>query len=209
MKCDNCDENAFTILDLNCDKCGKRLCKNCSNSLKCSVCHIPYCECYGVYCPNSIPDEYDRSIHRSISWVSFYIHDRRQDDYWKKSYTTEYLEKEYQKNLDKIVSIWKAWGDDNNVFYNKLEYNIYFPRFHSSHELVSQQVVKIGKLTLELARFLVDKINIFKGDNEEKHRDADRLLEWYAESMKWYTIDQAIEIGNIILKVDKCGFWYA
>lgn len=210
MKCNKCGENAYTMLDLACDKCGIRLCKNCAQHLKCYVCRIPYCECYGTYCPND-------NIHDTLECTLFYIDDRRHDEYWQKHYSNDHLEEEYQTSLKKCVDRWHAFDDDVE-FYSSLEY--YYGRcvFTSTDENVKNRVKKAGKLSLELAQFIADKLQghitrEYEGlstvGNEELHQETDQLWQWYIESMKFYTIEEAKEIVPIILSIERGDFWYA
>ena len=34
MKCDNCNNFAYTMFDMACDKCGTRICKECASSVQ-------------------------------------------------------------------------------------------------------------------------------------------------------------------------------
>lgn len=171
MKCDNksCDNDAYTILDLSCDKCKKRLCKECSQNYKCNYCRIPYCSCYGIFCPHQY-------FHYTISI------------------------------LQNII----LYSDDEN-FIRQFDWLLPIRTFKCTDSKTDKQVVYSGKLTKDIANFIVDQFGKLKqdGDNEELHIDADNLWKWYIQSMNVYTIEEAREIAKNILEIDRDNFWYA
>jgi hypothetical protein len=199
MKCDKCDNTAYTVLDLQCDRCDKRLCKNCATEYKCNFCKIPFCACHGVMCPNDYK-EWMHTFHDSIRY--------------------RLQESEDSNELRGAI-------DDDSKFINLLYWLIPVQRFRCTSESASDQVVKRGRLTLDLAKYLASKIkatldyeNSFKNEprsndvidigNEEIHRETDRLWKWFIESMDYYTtIEEAREIASLIKDVDTSQFWYA
>ena len=133
MKCDNCDNLAFTILDLICDRCNKRLCRDCAEQYKCRYCRIPYCECYGVMCPNEIePKEWWKSDFHTL--IKYNLVD------WE--------------DKEKLYSI----VDDDVEFLNTIHYHLPLYRFTCTDKIPTNQVVKRGKLTIEFARYLASCI---------------------------------------------------
>ena len=199
MKCDTCDNSVFTILDLQCEKCDKRLCKDCAQVYKCYYCRIPYCKCHGVTCPNDIEPKI----------------------WWKTNFHTlikyNLVDFEDKNKLYNVV--------DNDVeFLNAIHYHLPLYRFTCTDKIPTNQVVKRGKLTLELAKYLASCIkngilheNDENGEsdrdesigNEEIHRETDKFLYWYIESMPYYTIEEAREIANLAKDFDTSQFWYA
>jgi hypothetical protein len=180
MKCENnnCDNDAYTIFDMICKKCGIRWCKECSQKYKCNFCRLRYCPCYGVMCP------YTR-FHVSISWKL--SHDIDDDDI-----------------DDDDAHLWDNIIHNDEKFINYFDFNIPYYR------CTSEKVVLNGKLTLNLAKFVVDKLNTDrKIGNEIIHIEADSLWQWYIMSMKFYTIDEARNIANVILDINREDFWYA
>ena len=198
MKCDTCDNTAFSILDLICDKCDKRLCRKCAEKYKCEFCRIPYCECHGVMCPNEIePKEWWKSDFHTL--IKYNLVD------WE--------------DKEKLYSI----VDDDVEFLNTIHYHLPLYRFTCTDKIPTNQVVKRGKLTIEFARYLASCIkngilhensctrdeSINHIGNEEIHRETDKFLYWYIESMQHYTIEEAQEIANLIKDFDTSQFWYA
>lgn len=212
MKCDKCGENAYTILDSGCDKCAKRLCKDCAAYLKCKVCRIPYCECYGLYCPND-------NIHESLSWY-FSVTDIRNDEYWQRVYSKERLEKDYQEDLKVCIDRWHSFNNDVE-FVDKICHLFRSGLFECTSDDILNRVKKAGKLSLELAKYITEKLQeqISREHagrrentmgNEELHKEADQLWKWYIDSMKFYTsLNEAKEIAEVIAHIDRSQFWYA
>jgi hypothetical protein len=94
--------------------------------------------------------------------------------------------------------------------------------YKCTHSEKVKRVAQNGKLTLELAKFIVERLGelIDKWLNEpcsstitigngDLHRDADYLWKWYIQSMNFYTIEEAREIAKVILEIDRNEFWYA
>jgi hypothetical protein len=199
MKCDKCNNSAYTMLDMACDKCGIRICRECASVYKCYYCRIPYCECYGVFCPNE--RTHDWITHRSC-YVSEY------DDY----YSPEQNVTCTQESLDKLYTFWNIFDDDTEFvnFITKYDYDKFL------FKCCDRQVVKAGKLSVDLARYIVEKLNWHNDSrldvktigNEGVHRELDKLWKWYLQSMDKYTIDEARQIAKIILDVNRSQFWY-
>lgn len=69
------------------------------------------------------------------------------------------------------------------------------------------------KLTKELALQTVEKIIECSSDDESAHYEEDRLHYWFIDCVSdgMYTIDEAIEIANIVKSTANIDFdrWYA
>jgi len=217
MKCDKCDNMAHTILDLACDTCGIRLCKECAAHLKCYYCRIPYCECKGVFCPNV-----SRLDQDNIYWWHSSLHDKIDGESFPTGVSIE-------QDLKDLKNFWDAYDNDAE-FIKQLP----MPMYGGNIFTCDNETKKAGKLSIELARRLVKALNWYGSDrieriadrvnwhvdnyvsnytrcigNEELHREADLLWQWYIESMNLYTMDEARDIAKIILTIDRDEYWYA
>ncbi len=197
MKCENnlctTGSNAYTIFDMTCNKCGTRWCNKCSQKYKCNYCRLRYCPCFGVICPY-------KQVHESISWI---------------------IRPDYYDDEDEYICLWDNIIHNDKDFINRFcFYGIPFHKF----ECTSEKVVLNGKLTLDLAKLVVDKLTYYIIDgqkpvenwglysnigNESIHIETDYLWKWYLKSMKFYTIDEAREIADVLLTINRADFWYA
>ncbi len=202
MKCDNCDNFAYTIFDLACDKCGTRMCKDCASVYKCYYCRIPYCQCYGVFCPNE-------RTHYWIELTSHYI--AQSEDYFSPKYNEERI----QESLDDLYAFWNVFDNDTEFVKHVTKYK--YDKFLFT--CCDRQVVKAGKLDVNLARYIIEKLNwqidpknpyTERIGNEDIHRELDKLWQWYLESMDTYhSLDEARQVAKIIVNFNRSEFWYA
>lgn len=188
MYCEKCNKRACSILDLNCDKCGKRLCRECGISLKCYKCRILVCECYKTECQYDCDGTCEQWCfkHKCMNSLSCDLND-------EESF-------ELANHLD----------DDEYIIHTIYDKYSYYPYTYKYDNI--DNVVRAGKLTKEIAQYIVGQLNmgIVSGSNEDRHIDADQTLYWFIDSIKFYkTLDEAKKIGDILKNIGTNHFWYA
>ena len=176
MYCEICNKKACTILDLNCNRCGKRLCRQCGISLKCYKCRVLVCECYKINCQYSCDKScnnlwcFNHKCDDDILWKfdklddDEYIINKLYDEYCNHPYIYKY------NNVNDIVRFGKLTKEIAQCIVNQLNGSC-----DSSDE-------KKHTDADETLYWFIDSIKFYK------------------------TLDEAKQVGNVLKTIDVSQF---